>query len=53
MNYREGVKFGIMLSVKTFDSLPFTKAMDGLIETYKKIDKTIDEDGNPIKQSEE
>lgn len=52
-SYRDGVKFGIMLAIKTFNTMPFVKAIEGLIGTYKNIDTIVDENGNPIVKEEE
>lgn len=52
-SYRDGVKFGIMLAIKTFNTMPFVKALEGLMESYKKIESVIDENGNSIKKDEE
>lgn len=53
LSYRDGIKFGIMLAIRTFNTMPCVKAIEGLIGTYNNIDTIVDEDGNPIAKEEE
>ena len=50
--FREGVRSGIVLSLKLFENNPFMSAAKMLTETAKNIETIIDEDGSSITREE-
>lgn len=50
--FREGVRSGIVLSLKLFENNPFMSAAKMLTETAKNIETIIDEDGQPLPRAE-
>lgn len=50
--FREGVRSGIVLSLKLFENNPFMSAAKMLTDTAKNIETIIDEDGQPLPQEE-
>lgn len=50
--FREGVRSGIVLCLKLFETHPFLGAAKMLSETAKNIETIIDEDGQPLPRVE-
>ena len=46
--FRDGMKAGIVLSLKMLETTPIMQATKGLTETYKKLETIVDENGESL-----
>jgi hypothetical protein len=46
--FRDGMKAGIVLSLKMLETTPIMQATKSLTETYKKLETLVDENGESL-----